>query len=124
KFTDNCGNPFKPSDLGVAQIYVAGPRETLQTRTALKLMNAIGDRNVADRQHHFVSFINPSYGDPSQNNLGIADDGTVAYKLAPVSDEAIGTYTVGVWAKSKDNTAQSFALQDIQIGTGTQETFV
>ena len=77
------------------------------------------DRNAADSQHHFVSLIAPSFADPSQHNLAVTDGGTVSYRLAPVSTETPGTYTVGVWVKSKDEQDQFFPLQDLQIGTGT-----
>jgi hypothetical protein len=123
KLSDSCGGLLKPSDLGLVQLYVAGPRQTLAAQTALKLLNAVSDRNAADNQHHFVSLIAPSFADPTQNNLTVANDGTVTYQLAPVSTEAAGTYTVGLWAKSNDNIDQIFALKDLQIGTDSAEQF-
>jgi hypothetical protein len=121
--TDGCGGILKPSDLGTVQLYVAGPRQTLAAQTALKLLNAVSDRNAPDGQHHFVSLIAPSFADPTQKNLTVADDGTVTYQLAPVSTEAAGTYTVGLWVQSKDNEDQVFALKDLQIETEMAEQF-
>src|SRR5262249_51902191 len=62
--------------------------------------------------------------DPSQNNLTRNTDGTVTYKLAPVSNEPAGTYTAGVWAKTKnDQKDQTLPTVDFQIGTATVETY-
>jgi len=118
-----CGLFLQPSDLGTANLYLAGPRDTLDVRTASQLLNAVTDRNAADHQHHFVSLISPSFADPSQHNLAVTDGGTITYRLAPVSSESPGTYTVGVWVKSKDEQDQFFSLQDLQIGTGTVAQF-
>ena len=113
-----CGTLLPPSDLGTANLYLAGPRGTLDVRTASELLNAVTDRNAPDSQHHFVSLIAPSFADPAQHNLEL-DGGTLTYRLAPVSSEAPGTYTVGVWVKSKDEEDQLFPLGDLQIGTAT-----
>jgi hypothetical protein len=122
KVTDaRCSSLLQPSALGTVQLYLAGPRQTLAVQTALRLLNAVGDRSVS--QHHYVDLAAPSYADPSQNNLSIAADGTMTYRLAPVSTEAPGTYTVGLWVKSQDQLEQFFPLQDIQIGTVTAEQF-
>ena len=118
-----CDRLLQPSEVGTESLYVAGPRRTLAVRTASTLLNAVTDRSAANNQHHFVSLISPSFADPSQNNLALAADGTVTYTLAPVSSEVPGTYTVGVWTKSKDEEDQFFPLQDLQIGTGTVEQF-
>lgn len=120
-FTNSCGQTLRPSDLGTASLYVSGPRLGALTKTASKLLNCVTDRTVANRQHHFINLASPSYADASQHNLAVASDGTMTYTLAPVSDEAPGTYTVGVWAKSKDDKDQVFPTLDLQIGNGTHE---
>jgi len=118
-----CGQFLAPSDLGTANLYVAGPRSTLQVRTASQLLNAVTDRNAPDRQHHFVSLISPSLADAGQRNLAVGDGGVITYTLAPVGTEIPGTYTVGVWVKSKDQQDQFFPLQDLQIQTASVEQF-
>src|SRR6516165_1288223 len=42
---DSCGRNVRPSDLGTANLYLSGPRSTLQTKTASKLLNCVTDRN-------------------------------------------------------------------------------
>ena len=122
-FTNNCGQTLRPSDLGTASLYLSGPRLGSATRTASKLLNCITDRAATDRQHHFIDLRNPHLADPAQNNFAQADDGTITFTLAPVSDEAAGTYTVGVLAKSKDDKDQLFPTLDVQIGNATAEVF-
>src|SRR5205814_4770337 len=43
------------------------------------------------------------------------------YSLSAASDEADGTYTVGVSAKSKDERDQVFPTLDLQLGSATPE---
>jgi hypothetical protein len=109
--------------LGTANLYVTGPQEPLLTQTAASLLNCVTDRTAANDQHHFINLLSPSYADPSQNNLSQDADGTLHYKLASVSSEPPGTYTVGVWAKSVDQLDQVFQLVNFQIGTATVETY-
>ncbi|MGZ4833603.1 MAG: hypothetical protein ACXVZQ_11795, partial [Terriglobales bacterium] len=113
-WTNDCGQTLQASDLGTASLYVSGPRLGALTKTAAKLLNCVVDRAAADRQHHFINLAKPSYADPSQKNLTVAADGTITYTLAPISDEAAGTYTVGVWSKSKDDVDQVFPTIDLQ----------
>ncbi len=120
---DNCGRPIAPSALGTANLYLAGPRGTLQTQTASRLLNCVVDRAATDRQHHFINLANPHFADATQNNLTQNADGTIAYRLAPVSTEAAGTYTAGVWAKTTGDVNQIFALVDFQIGTAAAENY-
>lgn len=122
-FTNNCGQTLRPSDLGTASLYLSGPRLGSLTTTAAKLLNCVTDRSAADHQHHFIDLRSPSFADPSQANLSTAADGTLTYTLAPVSTEATGTYTIGVWAKSKDDKDQLFPTLDLQIGSATAEIF-
>src|SRR5262249_46178766 len=117
RFTNRCGRILHASQLGTANLYVAGPRTPASTKTAAKLLNCVTDRTVSDRQHHTIFLAHPHLADPSQNNLTEDTDGTLHYQLAPVTDEAAGTYTAGVWAKAVDEIDQDFALADLQIGT-------
>lgn len=123
RVVDACGRALAPSDLGTAQLYLAGPRGSLETRTASSLLNCVTDRNATDHQHHYVNLAAPHYADPAQANLSIASDGTMTYVLDPVSSEAPGTYTAGLWVRSKDGTFQQLVLADLQIGTATVEAY-
>jgi hypothetical protein len=120
---DSCGRNVRPSDLGTANLYLSGPRSTLQTKTASKLLNCVTDRNAADRQHHFINLANPRFADATQSNLSTASDGTITYRLAQITTEPPGTYTAGVWAKTRDEVGQIFPLREFQIGTATGEAY-
>ena len=121
KMVDGCGRALAPSKLGTANLYAYGPKAATLTKTASKLLNARTDRTVADRQHHFINLSTPGYLDPAQANLTVKPDGTLSYKLAPVSDELPGTYTAGVWVKSKDDLEQAFPMVDFQVLSATAE---
>ena len=120
---DRCGRTFAPGDLGTASIYLSGPRAGSLTRTASSLLNCVTDRSAADHQHHFVNLIAPHWADPTQANLATAKDGSLLYTLAPVTSEAPGTYTVGVWAKTRDDVDQQLTTAELQIGTATREEY-
>jgi hypothetical protein len=123
RFVDNCGATIPVGQLGTAELLLSGPREGALTRTASKLLNCVTDRNAADHQHHYINLKAPSFADPSQANLSTAADGTITYTLGAVSDEPPGTYTLGVWAKTTDETIQVLPLVELQIGTATREEF-
>jgi hypothetical protein len=123
RFTDKCGQTRKVADLGTANLYLSGPRRGSQTRTAAKLLNCVVDRAAADHQHHFINLKAPTLADPSQHNLTEAADGAITYTLGPISTEAAGTYTLGVWAKSKDDRDQVFPLVELQIGSAAREEY-
>ncbi len=123
RFTDTCGEALAPSSLGTANLYLAGPREGAATVTASKLLNCVTDRNAANHQHHFIDLRAPSFADPTQSNLSVAADGSLTFQLAAISDEAPGTYTVGVWAKGAGDQDQAMALADLQIGSATVENY-
>jgi hypothetical protein len=123
RFLDRCGQTIPVASLGTANLYVTGPREPLLNKTAAKLLNCVMDRAAADRQHHYVNLIAPKYADPSQANLKQAD-GVLRYQLAKITDEPPGTYTVGVYTKSKDQVEQIFPLADFQIGTAKVEPYI
>jgi hypothetical protein len=119
-----CNQTFKPADLGTAELLLSGPRRTLQTTTAVKLLNALTVPNAQDpRQHHLINLKAPQFADASQNNLTVGSDGTITYRLAAVSVELPGTYTAGVWAVSNDGIDQVLQTKDFQIGTPTIETY-
>src|SRR6266568_1667621 len=92
---DDCGLILAPSALETANLYVFGPRAPLATVAASKLMNAVTNRNAADRQHHFVNLRAPSYAVPVNDGLVVATTGVVTYELRPVTTEAAGTYAAG-----------------------------
>jgi hypothetical protein len=121
RFSNNCGQTLRASDLGTASLYLSGPRDGSAT-TASKLLNCVTDRAAADHQHHFINLRAPHFADATQSNLAQAADGSLTYTLAPVSSEA-GTYTIGVWAKSSDDKDQVFPTIDLQIGNGTAQLF-
>ncbi|HEX9242612.1 MAG TPA: hypothetical protein VF875_09255 [Anaeromyxobacter sp.] len=120
---DDCGLILAPSALETANLYVFGPRAPLATVAASKLMNAVTNRNAADRQHHFVNLRAPSYAVPANNGLVVATTGVVTYELRPVTTEAAGTYAAAVWLVSADGQLQAFPSASFQIGTGTVETY-
>src|SRR6202158_2443695 len=121
--TNGCGQVLRPSDVGTAKLYVSGPRPTLKTKAAVKLLNANTDRTVADRQHHMINLKAPRYANPAQANLSVGNDGAMTYSLAAVSDEVGGTYTAGIWAVSRDGVDQILETKAFQIGTPTVETY-
>src|SRR5262249_60409593 len=43
---DNCGKPISASSLGTANLYLSGPRGTLQTQTTTRLLNCVVDRSA------------------------------------------------------------------------------
>ena len=120
---DRCGRVVAPNTLGTANLYLSGPRDALDTKTATKLLNCVTDRTVSDRQHHFINLANPHYADTTVTNMMSQSDGSIQFQLSAISDEAPGTYTAGVWAKSVDEIDQVFQLVDFQIGTDQAETY-
>ncbi len=124
KFTDGCGQTLAPKQLGTANLYAYGPRAPLATKTTTKLLNCVTDRAAKDHQHHFINLASPSYNDPQKPNLTANADGSLTFTMAPISDEAQGTYTVGVWAQADAALDQVFQLADFQIGTATPEDYI
>ncbi len=109
---DAHGLPVAVADLSQARLLVAGPQNQAQTKSAIKLMNVSGD--YAQAEHHFVNLT---------NNANVKVNGNVLeYDLSAVTDEAAGTYVVGVWGVSKAHPLdQVFPIKEIQIGTATAE---
>ena len=123
QFTNRCGSTLHAADLGTANLYLSGPRLGTTTRTAVKLLNCITDRNAADRQHHMINLRAPNFAQPGENNFSEASDGTIMFHLGAISDETPGTYSVGVWAKSQDDRDQSLVTAEMQIGTEQREEY-
>lgn len=123
RFTDRCNRAVSAAELDLANLYITGPRLGLKTRTAVKLLNCITDRNAADDQHHFINLQDPRFKDPEQQNFGQAEDGSIVFRTAPVSDEEPGTYSVGVWARTRDEVDQVFGSASFQIGTAVREEY-
>lgn len=109
---DKQGNPFTLADLATLALYMYGPQDTTKTKTALKLLNATGDRSKTP--HHYIDLLKNADAKIAGN--------VVTYNLKPVSDEEPGTYTVAVRAGEKaDALQQTMELVDVQIGTATVE---
>jgi hypothetical protein len=123
RMEDGCGRIVAPTALATLALYLSGPRDPAVTRTASKLLNAVTNRSATDGQHHYVNLRAPSYAAPAQANLRTLADGSLSYALAPVSDEAPGTYTAGLWLRTVGDTQQRMVLADLQIGTATVEAY-
>ncbi len=115
--TDDDGEPVPLSNLSRFALYMAGPKSPLLTKTASKLINASTDREAEDRQHHYVDLL-------TTKNENLSATGTVlTYTTESVSDEAPGTYSIGIWAISAIHEAdQLFALHEVQLKSATVET--
>jgi len=117
---DACGRSVDPGTLVAEQLYLAGPRASLLTRTAVKLLNCVTDRIGFD--HHRIDLRKPTYADPAQANLAVAADGTLTYTFGAVTDEPAGTYTAGVWVAGI-GAAQRLVTADFQVGTAGVEAY-
>jgi hypothetical protein len=121
RVADDCGALLTPDAFTTAWLYVTGPRAPLATRAALGLLNASGDRNAADHQHHFIDLKAPRYASPAAGGLTVGKDGTVTYRLRPVSGEAAGTYSAAVWLEAQAGAEQRWLEVPFQLGTATVE---
>ncbi|MDP2718819.1 MAG: cytochrome c3 family protein [Dehalococcoidia bacterium] len=110
---DKYGNPLSKDDFATMNLYMYGPQETTQTKTAIKLLNAAIDRAV--RPHHYIDILKDSKVQASGN--------TLKYALQAVSAEEPGTYTASLWVikKGAPPVNQAFVLVDFQLGTATVE---
>ena len=123
QFTNRCGSSLHAADLGTANLYLSGPRLGTSTRTAIKLLNCITDRNAADHQHHMINLRAPNFAQPGENNFSEDSDGTITFHFGAISDEAPGTYTVGVWAKNQDDRDQALVTAEMQVSTAQREEY-
>ncbi len=108
---DQQGKAFdRANDFTQLRLMAAGPIETLDTTTAVKLLKTSANR--ADAIHHYVDL---------KTNADVQVSGTtLTYKLQAVSDEKPGTYTASVWATSKaSDVQQAIATADFQVATAT-----
>jgi hypothetical protein len=104
------GYPLALDNLSQSRLMVVGPRDVLQAKTAVELMNSTNDRSAPE--HHYVSL-----ADTTNDNLSV-DGNVVKYTLEPITDEVPGTYTAGLWAIVEAYPMdQAFELVDFQIGT-------
>ncbi|MEK7354089.1 MAG: hypothetical protein AABZ77_06265 [Chloroflexota bacterium] len=110
---DQTGAAFdRANDFLQLRLMLAGPQETTETVTAVKLLKTSADRSLP--VHHFVDLM---------KNADVQVSGTtLTYKLAAVSDEKPGTYIASVWGVSKADSFQQFMnVAEFQIGTATVE---
>ena len=119
---DSCNRVVDMTTLGKLNLYMAGPRSPLLTKASSKLLNAVTDRTAADKQHHYINLLKPSFADTTKKNLATSATGLV-FTTDPITDEANGTYTVGVTAESVDFKSQVFLTAPLQIGTATVESY-
>lgn len=110
--SDPFAAPLSRDDFATLNLYMYGPQATAKTKTAVALLNASTDRSKP--VHHYVEL----KADPAVTVKG----NVLTYKLQPITKEEPGTYTVSVWAVSKESgLVQTFELADAQIGTATVE---
>lgn len=112
---DNFAQGITRNELSSFGLYMDGPQDPQKTVTALKMLNATGDRSKSP--HHFIDL---------KTNPGVQVNGNVlTYTLQPVSTEAPGTYTVCVRGALKtDALQQIIKYVDVQIGTSVPEAQV
>lgn len=110
---DQIGKAFdRANDFSQLRLMLAGPQESTDTTTAVKLLKASADRTQAE--HHYI--------DLKANKDVQVSDTTLTYKLAAVSDEKQGTYIASLWAIYKTNTfQQQMVVAELQVGTATVE---
>jgi hypothetical protein len=119
RLQDSCGLTYALSELGSAELYLAGPHQGLSTRTACGMLNCKTD--PAEVDHHRVNLIAPNYADPVKAGLTVNADGSITYQLQPVTTEAQGTYSLVLLAQSMDHLDQIDQSIEMQIGTATRE---
>ncbi|GEM_PF-829921 len=110
---DQAGKAFnRADDFSQLRLMVAGPQETTDTVTAVKLLKTSANR--ADAIHHFIDL---------KTNADVqVSDTTLTYKLGAVSDEKPGTYIASAWAVLKANPFQQvMTVAEFQVGTATVE---
>jgi hypothetical protein len=101
------------ASLSTFNLYMDGPEDPLKTVTASKLLNVTTDRTKTP--HHYVN-LKTSPGVLTNAN-------TFTYPLQAVTDEAPGTYTIGVRATlAADGIQAVVKFAKIQIGTSVKET--
>jgi len=111
---DKFGDPVTAAQLSIFNLYMNGPRDPLETKTASALLNASTDRSASS--HHYINLKTTT-----NSNLAQVGDDWV-YTTAAVGSEPAGTYTAAVWAVRADTPLdQVMELADVQIGNATVE---
>src|SRR5512132_3258974 len=87
RILDNFAQGVTRDDLSTLNLYLYGPQDPRLTVTASKLLNA--STNRAARPHHYI--------DLKTNPDAQVANNVVTYQLRPITDEAPGTYRLGVW---------------------------
>ncbi|MBI4283758.1 MAG: hypothetical protein HY663_04740, partial [Chloroflexi bacterium] len=111
---DQVGKGFnRAEDFSQLRLMLAGPQETTETVTAVKLLKTSDNRSQPI--HHYIDL---------KTNPDVQASGTtLTYKLGAVSDEKPGTYIASVWAVEKAAPLQqAMVVAEFQIGTPTAET--
>jgi OmcA/MtrC family decaheme c-type cytochrome len=134
-FVNYCGQSIEPVNMTAAELIVYGPRDPRQTVTNMDLL--LNSPVVT-----FNAYANlKGYVDGGPPNLTLnSTNGTLLYKLNPISDlsggttvtsggatytlEVAGTYSAAVFALGANQIDQDFELADFQIGTATVEPYV
>ncbi len=117
-----------------AELLVYGPRDPLKTVTTMDLL--LNSPVVTFNAYADLK----GYADGGPPNLTFNADGTLSYKLNPISNlnggtyttangvtstsEVAGTYSAAVFALGANQLDQDFKLVDFQIGTATVEPYV
>jgi hypothetical protein len=109
---DGVGGTYSRDDFATLNLYMDGPQDPLKTVSAVKLLNATTDRTKTP--HHYVDLLKDANAKVQGN--------VITYALQAVSDEASGTYIVGVNSVLKANGLdQQFPVVEVQVGTATAE---
>jgi len=112
---DNFAQGITRDSFSTLNLYLYGPQDPLQTKTAVKLLNASTNRSVTP--HHYI--------DLKKSTDVVVKDNTLTYTLKPITDEQAGTYTASVYAvRGDDAIQQMMKFADLQIGTATPEKLV
>jgi OmcA/MtrC family decaheme c-type cytochrome len=133
-FVNDCRQPIEPANMTAAELIVYGPRDPLKTVTNMDLL--LNSPVVT-----FSAYANlKGYADGGPPNLTLNPDGTLTYKLNPISSlnggtyvtnggatytqEVAGTYSAAVLALGANQLDQDFELVGFQIGNATVEPYV
>ncbi len=112
KILDTMSQGITRDSFSGLNLYMAGPMDPQKTVSAVKLLNATTDRTKS--VHHYISL--------KASTDVVVNGNTLTYNLKPITDEAPGTYTIGVRATlASDGIQTVIKYADIQIGTATPE---
>lgn len=113
RILDTFAQGISRADFSTLNLYLYGPENPQLSVTASKLLNASTDR--AARPHHYIDL---------KTNPDVQVAGNIlTYRLRPVTDEAPGSYTLGIWSVlASDGIQQIMKFSALQIGTAEIET--